>query len=154
MSDSRTILKRYTWWSVAAGLLPVPIYNFAAVGGVQLRMLSQLSKHHGVEFKEESGKSIVASAVGGLLPQELSRGAMGAIARSIPFVGSFLGPVTTPVLAGATTYAVGKVFDAHLASGGTVLDFDVTDLTAKQEFEEAFEEGKEEATKAAKATKK
>lgn len=154
MSQSRDIVQRYTWWSVAAGLIPVPLYNFAVVTGVQIRMMSQLSKAYDVPFSEDRGKAIASGLVGGYLPQTLSRGGLYWVARSVPAVGGFLGPVLTPALAGATTYGLGKVFNAHLASGGTAFDFNVESPEVQEEFADAFEEGKEEAAKAEAAQKK
>ncbi len=53
----------------------------------------------------------------------------------IPFVGSTLGALSMPVMAGASTYAIGKVFIQHFESGGTFLTFDpkaVKDYYAEQ----------------------
>jgi len=46
-------------------------------------------------------------------------------------------------LSGASTYALGEVFQSHFESGGTFLDFDVTRL--KRMYDEKFEKGKEMA---------
>jgi hypothetical protein len=38
------LVDRYALWSGAAGLIPLPIADAAAVGGVQLQMLRRLSQ--------------------------------------------------------------------------------------------------------------
>ena len=45
-----------------------------------------------------------------------------------------------PVINGATTYAVGKVFTQHFESGGTFLTFDAAKV--REYFETQFKEGK------------
>ena len=46
-----------------------------------------------------------------------------------------------PILAGATTYAVGKVFTQHFATGGTFLNFDPE--TVREYYYEMFKEGQD-----------
>ena len=46
-----------------------------------------------------------------------------------------------PLIAGASTYAVGKVFYRHFASGGTFLTFDPE--KARAYYEEMFQKGKD-----------
>ncbi len=58
----------------------------------------------------------------------------------IPVVGSVLGLVTTPMVASASTYALGKIFIQHFESGGTFLDFDPTKV--KAHFSQQYEKGK------------
>ena len=50
-----------------------------------------------------------------------------------------------PALAGASTYAVGKVFVQHFESGGTFLNFDPEDV--RDYYAEQFEKGKAAAAK-------
>ena len=54
----------------------------------------------------------------------------------LPFVGYVVGGLSTPLLAGAATYAVGKVFIQHFESGGTLLDFEPAKVREyfRQEF--------------------
>ena len=45
-------------------LVPIPLVDVAAVGGVQLQMLRRLSEIYGVPFSENMGKSVIASLAG------------------------------------------------------------------------------------------
>ena len=65
---------------------------------------------------------------------------MGSLIKAIPFIGQTTSAITMPIVAGAATYAVGKVFQRHFASGGTVSDFDPK--KSKGFFKEKYEEGK------------
>src|ERR1700731_528007 len=62
------LVDRFSLWSGAAGLIPIPLVDIAAVGGVQLQMLRKLSEIYGVPFTENRGKSIIASLAGSLIP--------------------------------------------------------------------------------------
>ena len=56
------VVDRFSLWSGAAGLIPIPIVDVAAVAGVQLQMLRRLSEIYGVPFIDNRGKSVIASA--------------------------------------------------------------------------------------------
>ena len=46
-------VKRYMWWSMGAGLVPVPVLDLAAVSGVQLKMLAEISRIYDVPVSEK-----------------------------------------------------------------------------------------------------
>lgn len=140
-ADSRAVIKKHVLISMGVGAVPIPIVDVAAVTGVQLSMISKLAKVHGVQFAEDLGKSLLASLVGGLGSKALVTSFLGSAIKAIPVVGSAIGAVTFPAFAGATTYAVGKVFDKHFAQGGTMLDFKPADV--KEYFSEELDKGKE-----------
>src|SRR5438132_7696284 len=62
------LVDRFSLWSGAAGLIPVPLVDIFAVGGVQLEMLRRLSEIYGVAFSDNRGKSIIASLAGSVIP--------------------------------------------------------------------------------------
>ena len=147
-----TIIKHNLLWSMGAGLIPVPIVDVAAVAAVQLKMLKELAAHYEVPFSEHRGKSIISALVGGVAACTLAFGTAGSILKVIPVVGTAAGMAAMPIFAGATTYAVGKVFVQHFASGGTFLDFDPEKVRAY--FQEMFTEGKKVAADAKPEAKK
>src|SRR4051794_31686943 len=61
------LVDRYSLWSGAAGLIPVPLIDVVAVGGVQLQMLRKLSEMYGVPFTDNRGKSVIASLAGAII---------------------------------------------------------------------------------------
>jgi uncharacterized protein (DUF697 family) len=140
-ASSRAVIKRHVLISMGVGAVPIPLVDVAAVTGVQLSMISKLAKVHGVQFAEDLGKSLLASLVGGLGSKALVTGFIGSAIKAIPVIGSAVGAITYPAFAGATTYAVGKVFDKHFAQGGTMLDFKPGDV--KEYFSEELDKGKE-----------
>src|SRR5712672_2431216 len=124
------LVDRFSLWSGAAGLIPIPIIDMAAVGGVQLQMLRRLSEIYGVPFSENRGKSILASLAGAVIPASTATTTavgVGSLVKSMPGVGTAIGALTMPVFSAGATYVIGKVFIQHFASGGTLLDFNPPD---------------------------
>ncbi len=137
--QARKVIKNYMWWSMGAGLIPVPFVDLVAISGVQLKMLAEVSKVYGVEFNENRGKALIGSLVGYLVPTGLACGAVGSLLKAIPVVGSIMGLPSMVAFCGASTYALGRVFVQHFASGGTFLTFDPA--TVKEHFEREYQEG-------------
>ena len=134
------LVDRFSLWSGAAGLIPVPIVDMVAVGGLQLQMLRRLSEIYGVPFSENRGKSILASLAGAIIPASTattSAMGIGSLAKGLPGVGTVVGALTMPVFSAGVTYVIGKVFIQHFASGGTLLDFNPPDY---REFIKAQQE--------------
>jgi len=124
------LVDRFSLWSGAAGLIPIPLVDMAAVGGVQLQMLRRLSEIYGVPFSENRGKSIIASLAGAVIPASTATTTavgVGSLVKSFPGVGTAIGALTMPVFSAGATYVIGKVFIQHFASGGTLLDFNPPD---------------------------
>jgi uncharacterized protein (DUF697 family) len=124
------VVDRFSLWSGAAGLLPLPLLDVAAVGGVQLIMLRRLSEIYGVPFSDNRGKAIVASLAGSVLPASTattSAMTVGSLIKGLPGIGWTIGALTMPVVSAGATWVIGKVFIQHFASGGTLLDFNPPD---------------------------
>jgi uncharacterized protein (DUF697 family) len=134
------LVDRFTLWSGAAGLIPVPLIDLAAVGGVQLQMLRRLSEIYRVPFADNRGKSIIASLAGAIIPASTATTTamtFGSLIKGIPVIGTTVGALTMPVYAACATFVIGKVFMKHFASGGTLLDFNPPDY---REFIKAQQE--------------
>jgi uncharacterized protein (DUF697 family) len=124
------LVDRLSLWSGAAGLIPVPLVDIAAVGGGQLHMLRRLSEIYGVPFSDNRGKAILTSIAGAVIPASTANSAaMGVISlmKGLPGFGTAIGALTMPVVSAGATWVIGKVFIKHFASGGTLLDFNPPD---------------------------
>ncbi|MDP2318362.1 MAG: DUF697 domain-containing protein [Acidobacteriota bacterium] len=117
------IVKRNSLYSAGVGIFAIPVVNVAGVAALQVKMLKELADHYEVPFEQDRVKSILSSLVGGVVSTKLGYGMVGTIAK-LPLVGPIVSIATLPLFAGGITYAVGKVFMTHFASGGTFLDFD------------------------------
>lgn len=145
-AEPMQIVKKYTWWAAGAGLIPFPAIDMAAVAGVQIKMLKDLADAYEIDFSREKAKVGVAALIGGVAPEQMARGFLGSLVKGIPVLGPTVGGATVPIFAGAATYAVGRVFIQHFASGGTFLDFDPGKVRAY--YAEQFEHGKKTAAEA------
>ncbi|MET1077274.1 MAG: DUF697 domain-containing protein [Pseudomonas sp.] len=134
--QAEAIVGYYSKWGGGAGFIPVPFLDAAAIAGVQIKMLTELSRLYKVPFEENRGRMALVTLLGTIAPSSLTMGAMGAAIRSVPLVGSLLSVVTLPAFAAASTFAVGSVFSQHLASGGTLLDINVEQM--KDEVSKEF----------------
>ena len=117
------VVDRFSFWSGVAGLLPIPFVDLAAVGALQIQMLRLVSQIYDVPFSENRGKALVAGIFGTVIPVSTGVG-MASVVKTIPIAGTAVGALVTPALAVAATYAIGRVFIQHFASGGTLLDFE------------------------------
>jgi len=123
---ARKLVERFSLWAGAAGLLPIPVADLAAVAGLQIQMLRRLSQVYDVPFSRHRGKALLAGFAGTMIPASTGIG-MASLIKSVPIAGSAIGVMTTPALAVAATYVIGLAFVEHFASGGTLLDFDPPD---------------------------
>ncbi|MGH7867602.1 MAG: YcjF family protein [Candidatus Dormibacteraceae bacterium] len=120
------LVDRFATWSGVAGLLPIPVVDLVAVGGLQLQMLRRLSQIYGVPFSDNRGKAVLSSLLGAMIPTATGLGAADAL-KAIPIIGTVISAFVTPALAAGATYAIGRVFIQHFGSGGTLLDFNPPD---------------------------
>jgi len=128
--ETDRIIRRYVWASMGFGLIPLPLIDFIALTGLQLLMLRKLARLYNVPFRKDKVKNILSALIGGAFPPAVSGPLAASIAKGVPLIGQTAGAVTMPVIAGAATYSVGKVFVQHFASGGTFLTFDPEEVRA------------------------
>jgi uncharacterized protein (DUF697 family) len=120
------LVERFALWSGVAGLVPVPVVDILAVAGIQLQMLRRISQIYEVPFTENSGKAVLASLAGTMIPTTSGIGA-ASLLKTVPIAGMLASAFVMPALSAGATYAIGKVFIQHFASGGTLLDFNPPD---------------------------
>lgn len=133
------IIKSHVVASMALGLVPVPIFDIAALSTTQLSLLKQLCECYEVPFDNFDLKSILTSLISGSLPI-MSVVGLSSLVKIIPGFGSIAGMASLSLTAGSVTYAVGKVFAKHFEGGGTFDDLDIKQ--AQQLLKSEFEYGK------------
>ena len=137
-------IKKYMYWSMGAGLIPIPAIDMGAVLAIQLKMVAVLAKQYGQNFSKQAGKAFIGSLVGGFLPVA-GASPLASLIKAVPLIGQTAGVLAMPALAGASTYAVGKVFVQHFESGGTFLNFDPEEV--RSYYAEQLEKGKDSLKK-------
>ncbi len=118
------IITRHAAVAAAAGLVPVPLVDFSAILAVQVGMLYLICDIWEVKFSKQAATSVALSAVGAGIPGLNTRSLfLSSALKAIPVIGTGAAMAATPVLAAATTLAIGKLFVEHLEAGGTLLTF-------------------------------
>lgn len=147
MFDSSTdksadeVINLHVGFAMAAGAIPLPIVDVVAVTAIQLDMLTKLAQIYNVPFDGERGKALVGALTGSTLGSVIGRAGASAI-KGVPGIGTVLGVGSQVVLAGASTFAVGKVFQHHFKNNGNLFQFNLDEL--KKNFEEFFKQGEKE----------
>jgi uncharacterized protein (DUF697 family) len=114
------IIRDHVTYALAAGAVPIPLADVAAVAAVQLDLVRALANVYRVDFDPATGKALIASLVGA------SAARVGAsVFKAVPGVGWMVGTIAQAGLAGASTYAVGSLFRVHFAREGTFENLDV-----------------------------
>jgi uncharacterized protein (DUF697 family) len=137
-------IKNHTITAMGVGILPVPGLDLVALTGVQLNLLRKLGALYGFRLSDEAGKKLLASLLSGYLPLAFAAPA-ASILKFIPGIGIAAGVLAQSTLAGATTYAVGKLFLEHFESGGNFLNFRTTSQKLRQKIAEGKEFVKQQA---------
>jgi uncharacterized protein (DUF697 family) len=149
------LVDRFAIWSGVAGLVPLPVVDVLAVGGLQLQMLRRLSQIYGVEFSENRGKALIAALAGCMIPATSGMGAASAL-KAVPVLNLLAAGFVMPVLSAGATYAIGKAFVQHFESGGTLLDFNPPDyrdfVKAQKEMWESRVRSRERSASSTTAT--
>ncbi len=144
--DAGKIVRRNMYYAMGVGVVPIPVFDLAAITGLQMKMLYQLSKKYDVTFPKDIVKKTLASLLGGVGAIPLATVVAGSVIKVIPGLGNLASVLTLPATAGAITYAIGKIFVMHFETGGTFLTFNAKKMN--EYFSDLYEEGKKEASKA------
>lgn len=139
-------IKSYTAMTVAASVVPIPLFDIAAVAAIQIRMIQKLSQLYGQPFSDHTVRNIITGLAGGTLGYGAGATVAISLFKMVPGIGWAVGAASLPLVAGATTYAIGRVFLKHFEDGGTMLDLNLDKMRAY--YDEQFRKGKEMAAKA------
>jgi uncharacterized protein (DUF697 family) len=119
-----TIVKEHAALAMAATLVPVPLVEFAAVSAVHLKMIEDLTREYGLDFRPQRARAVVAAIVSGGASYYVDAFLFGSLAKFFPVFGSAIAMITLPSIAGSLTYALGRLLIRHFERGGSLLDFD------------------------------
>ncbi len=133
-----SIIKEHVMYAMTAGAIPVPVADFVAVSAIQLDMIKQIAEAHGADYDANRGKSLASSLMGTAVSRIGS-----SIIKAIPGVGTLAGIGSQVILSGASTYAMGKILDSHLAGRGTLDNFTLDGM--KSQYKDLLKSGKEYA---------
>lgn len=138
-SSVDALIRKRVYAAIGIGFVPLPLVDFIGLSAVQLEMIHALAKVYGVEFKKDRVKSIISALGSGVLTTA-GVPLAASLFKSIPVIGFPAGAATISIMGGASTYALGWVFDRHFRRGGTLAEFDTQE--AKCYFKTKLDEGK------------
>ncbi len=124
LDTANSLIKTHIIANLTLSLVPVPVFDVAALTVTQMNMLRSLCELYDVPFDDTDIKPILIALAGGSLPVVGLLGLSSAL-KLIPGVGTLAGGASLSITSGALTYAVGQTFVIHFESGGTLEDFDV-----------------------------
>ncbi len=117
--DVDKIIRNKVYLAMGVGVVIIPVINFASVMAIQLKLVQELSKYYGVEFKKNVAKNIITSVVtsGASI---LGSHVLESSIIGVPVVGLPIAVGSKAITGGLTTYAVGMMFVNHFEKGGTL----------------------------------
>lgn len=133
------IIQKHVVLSMGISVIPIPLVDIILVSAIHLEMLKHLSiaySKNNYEQRNEAFISGIATASAAKLGSSLI--------KLIPGVGTVAGGLSSAVINGATTYALGRVTARFFHENIEIADIDL-DL-AKEFFKEEFEIGKQYAS--------
>lgn len=110
--------------AMMASLIPIPLAEFGSISAVPIKMVEHLAKLYKVQFQEHLAKAFIASLLTTYVSTVVGTFAFGRLSKLVPGLGAMVGVVTLASLAGALTYAMGRVFLWHFEAGGTFSSLD------------------------------
>ncbi|MDK2124396.1 YcjF family protein [Parachitinimonas caeni] len=151
MAATKSTIETHSLVALSVGLIPVPGVDIVALSAVQVNLLRKLGDFYGYTLTEQLGKKLAGAVIGAYAPAAIAT-PVASLLKIVPLVGQFAGAAAVSLTAGASTYALGKVFVQHFESGGTFLDFNPASV--EKHFERYFAEGKNVLKDAAPTAKK
>jgi len=132
------IIKTHVIYAMTAGAIPVPLADFVAVSAIQYDLIQKVADFHKVDYDSNKGKTLATSIAGASVSRIGS-----SIIKALPGVGTLIGIASQVIVSGATTYALGKLFDNHFANNGTLDSLNTE--AVKSKYREYVEKGKDYA---------
>jgi uncharacterized protein (DUF697 family) len=137
---SENAIRSHVLVAFSLGLIPVPIFDFAALTANQVKMVHTLGRINGGQsFHDSRLKAIILSLVGGAMPVLGIQGLSSGL-KVMPGIGSLVGSGSVAVSGGLLTYGLGRVFVKHFESGGTYLSLDIKE--AREQLKKEVEKGR------------
>lgn len=139
------IVRRYTLISAGIGLVPSAMINSVGIAALEVAMIDELAKNYSHEFPTKlASTKVFISLVGSIGPIYFASKSKSAIS-AVPFVGQLLSAGIYSLTGAISVYAVGKIFQQHFESGGTLLSRENSYL--RKLFKQMSIEGKDEVLK-------
>jgi len=138
--QAEALVRRNVLWSVGVGVVPLPLFDIVGITAVEVKMLRQLANLYDIPFREGLAKKIIGSLLLSIGGVSIGAAVGVSLLKFVPIVGAAFGTVSIPIVAGAITHSLGKIFIKHFEAGGTFLDFETDKM--REFFREEFDKAK------------
>lgn len=129
------IISTHVIFAMTAGAIPLPVADIVAVSAIQYDMIKQIAEFHKVSYDSNKGKALASSLAGATVSR------IGASAlKAVPGIGTMLGIGSQMIMAGATTYALGKLFDSQFSRGGSLDNINIDSV--KEQYRDLLSKGR------------
>jgi uncharacterized protein (DUF697 family) len=143
--EGNAIINRYTLVAAGVGVLPSPLINSAGIAAMELVMIDDLARNYEFPFPTKlAALKILVSVVGSIGPVYFALKSKSAVS-AIPIVGHLIASSIYSLTGAISVFAVGKLFQRHFESGGTLLSKDNSYL--KKAFKHELDKGSKEVPK-------
>jgi len=136
LQEAKGLVDSASRWSLAVGLIPIPVLDAAILAAVQTKLLMNLSALYGEKVEKERASAVVSVLLGALVPLGLTKTALGATAKIFPGAGTVIGSIAMSTMGATATKVVGEFFVKHYEQGGTFVKFRQANLM--DEFRKEF----------------
>lgn len=121
-NEAKNIVKNHVVAGISMGLIPVALFDIAALSTNQQLLLRNLCRHYNVDYDSHRGKLLISSLLSGSMPVMVIMG-LASISKLVPGIGTLGGSGGVALLGGALTYATGQTFIQHFSEKGSLEDF-------------------------------
>ncbi len=123
------IVRRYAAMSAGAGaVIHSPLLDVAALGGLHVSLIRDITRHYGGEFSEQAARGVIVAVTASIIPGTLGTIAGHKALGLLPFITPGAGLLVMAASSAATSYAVGSIFVRHFEAGGTLRSFNIESL--------------------------
>jgi uncharacterized protein (DUF697 family) len=134
LTQATPVILGYSYLAGAAGAIPIPFVDLFILPGIQLKMVGEIAKLYGQPMTGKDFTELAATLGMGMLTRQAAR----EVAKLIPVVGAAAGAM----LAGASTYALGKaacfyyqtVHEGHVPDTAALKQFFEKELAEAERF--------------------
>lgn len=121
-NEAKNIVKNHVVAGISMGLIPIVLFDIAALSTNQQLMLRNLCQHYNVDYDSHRGKLLISSLLSGSMPVLMIMG-LASVSKLVPGIGTLGGSGSVALLGGALTYATGQTFIKHFSEKGSLADF-------------------------------
>ena len=133
--DTDYIIQKNVIWPTPPVPFPIPLLKIESVTAVNIDMLKEICQAYELPYSSVRGKALISAISGSIMARYWA-----SLLKAAPGFGTILGSVSMSIMSGATTFALGKVFDKYLCEKGSLENIDKEE--AKKMFRKEFRKGR------------